>query len=63
MKVYTGRQPMNPTARKLWATMVPKREPADQVIVHHVTDLPERLQLEYERRSVTLGIDFGRLII
>jgi hypothetical protein len=53
---------MNPMMRELLATLIPKREPAELIIVHHVTDLPNKLQLEYERRSSTLGIDFGRLI-
>lgn len=40
-----------------------KREPNEYVIVHHVTDLPNHLQLEVERRSTTLGIWFERIII
>ena len=50
--------------RFLFEPFIAKREPNEVIVIHHVTcDTPQRLQLEVERRSKTLGIAFERIVI
>lgn len=58
-----GHQPKSKPLRTQLALLVEKREPDEQIIVHHFTDTSTSIQLEYERRSGLLGVTFGRLIV
>lgn len=58
-----GRQPRSKVLRAALARLIEKREPAELIVVHHYTDTSASIQLEYERRSEILGIQFGRLLL
>lgn len=58
-----GRQPKSRVLRAALADLVPKREPNELIVVHHYTDIRQSIQLEIERRSETLGIQFNRVLL
>ena len=57
----TGQQPQSQCMKTHLATLVPLREPGEQIIIHHYTDSVNALQMEVERRSTILGILFERM--
>lgn len=58
-----GTQPRSKGLKRALISLVPKREPEEEIIIHHATDRIDVLQLEVERRSKVLGIAFERLFI
>jgi hypothetical protein len=58
-----GFQPLSPTLRDLLNNSIIKREPEEEIVVHHMTDTKDFLQLEVERRSKQLGFSFERIVI
>lgn len=53
---------MSPALRRVLSSYVDDGA-SDKVIVHHVTDTPEFLQLEVERYSKRNGVSFERVIV
>jgi hypothetical protein len=47
----------------LLRALVTPRSWREQIVIHHVTDTPFRLQLEIERRCPINGIKFERIIL
>lgn len=63
MRSYNlGFEPKAPTLRNLLIDSIPKREPDEKVIVHHVTDHGTHVQYEVERNSKVLGMAFERIL-
>ena len=58
----TGKQALR-SEQLVLAQLIEKRHSDEQIIIHHVTDTVQFLQLEVERRSKALGITFERIIL
>lgn len=58
-----GQQPRSQLLKTMLIDQVNKRHPDEVVVIHHFTDTEDRLQLEVERRSKTLGITFERIFL
>ena len=46
----------------LFAPLITKRLHGEVIVIHHVIDTPEKLQLEIERRTPN-GITFERIVL
>ena len=58
----TGKQALR-SEQLVLAQLIEKRHSDEQIIIHHVTDTVQFLQLEVERRSKALGITLERIIL
>ena len=58
-----GQQPRAATMRRHLESLVEKREPSEQIIIHHYADRKDGLLLVIERRSISLGLKFENKVV
>lgn len=58
----TGKQALR-SEQLVLSKLIEKRHSDEKIIIHHVTDTVNFLQLEVERHSKALGIKFERIIL
>ena len=58
-----GQQPSSKAMREILVKSVEKREPSEQIIIHHYADRKDGLLLVIERRSISLGLKFENKVV
>ncbi len=58
-----GQQPCSQSMRNSLQSLVEKREPSEQIIIHHYADRKDGLLLVIERRSISLGLKFENKVV
>lgn len=58
-----GQQASSKAMREILVKSVEKREPSEQIIIHHYADRKDGLLLVLERNSPLFGLKFQNLVI
>ena len=58
-----GQQASSKAMREILVKSVEKREPDEQIVIHHYADRKDGLLLVIERRSISLGLKFENKVV